>query len=297
MKKAKRHWRKAIPIVLLLLPVLAITAKVSHQTRQDHLDQSLVAAVKRLDSSEVVELLNQGADANATEQKPKTLLQTIRHVLTHWQNNHENKPPSKPELRVLAITFSPNDNLPRRHPSPKELSAMETITNALLEHGAQIQLDDKGMDPLPYAVILHWHKTVRTLVEKGANVNPHLPDDVSLLVGADPEDALTLVNHGANVNAKDHLKGWTPLYWMILVHNVDTMQVLLEHGADVRMVDEEGVPNLFYTKPEPPGSKVVDRMIELLRQHGAKLGFLDKKDQRSWWLNHGAAGVMDSGRR
>jgi ankyrin repeat protein len=63
-----------------------------------------------------------------------------------------------------------------------------------------------------------------------------------------------LVAHGADVNAREPLRGQTALMWAVAQEHPDVVRVLLEHGADVRarsrlrrLVVNRGDPNDIYT--------------------------------------------------
>ena len=51
--------------------------------------------------------------------------------------------------------------------------------------------------------------------------------------------AVWLLNHKANVNAKDK-NGQTPLHLIIARGNLKAIQALLDHGADVNATDNKG---------------------------------------------------------
>jgi ankyrin repeat protein len=43
----------------------------------------------------------------------------------------------------------------------------------------------------------------------------------------------------ANINARDHFFGFTPLTWAVMHRRLDLMQLLLAHGAAVELPDDQ----------------------------------------------------------
>jgi ankyrin repeat protein len=53
--------------------------------------------------------------------------------------------------------------------------------------------------------------------------------------GGDPRAVTTLIENGADVNAKDTAKGETPLMYAAAYNRVDAIKALLQHGADTKL--------------------------------------------------------------
>ena len=49
-----------------------------------------------------------------------------------------------------------------------------------------------------------------------------------------------LLDHGADVNAKETLRGTTPLMWAADEGHAAAIQLLIEHGADIKAQIESG---------------------------------------------------------
>jgi ankyrin repeat protein len=79
---------------------------------------------------------------------------------------------------------------------------------------------------------------IAALLRAGADANEHLPLGRSPLMVASRTgnvDAMkVLLDHGADVNAKDTLRGTTALMWAADEGHAPAIQLLLEHGADIK---------------------------------------------------------------
>ena len=107
---------------------------------------------------------------------------------------------------------------------------------------------------------------VTYLLEQGAPVDGPSPDHHTLLIIAlcsklSLPAALPLIAYGANPNARCPY-GKTTLMYAVDTNNLEIVEALLENGAEVNAVDNEGATALEYVRtPE---------MMTLLRQYGAK---------------------------
>jgi hypothetical protein len=103
---------------------------------------------------------------------------------------------------------------------------------ALLDRGAPPNVTTGGLTPLHYAVLLGDGRTVRLLLEKGANPNAQdsageTPLILAIRRGDRPTGA-ALLDFGANPNARDRA-GWTPL--QLVAGDDFWTRKLLEKGA------------------------------------------------------------------
>jgi ankyrin repeat protein len=73
-----------------------------------------------------------------------------------------------------------------------------------------------------------------------------------------------LLEHGADINVQDE-DGWTPLHWASMNGALEVVRLLLEHGSEVEAKHNGGKTTL---------QVAVDRghaeVVELLREHGSK---------------------------
>ena len=92
------------------------------------------------------------------------------------------------------------------------------IVELLLQHGARILPDAEGLYPQ--------HLVARS--------------------GQTPQLLRLLKQYGADLDQVDKLYGWTPLVHAAGEGNVPCLQELLSVGADPNIVDEKGLPAMYY---------------------------------------------------
>jgi ankyrin repeat protein len=177
-------------------------------------------------------------------------------------------------------------------------SCLTKSTTLLLEHGANPKLPIESGDITP----LHADGVSRdgcseeriieiidALISHGADVNARNREGETPLHWAvkmpgreHTAVVLELINKGADVNAHDSgisgiAVGWTPLHKAVMNKAKATVQLLLEHGADVnaRAADgqtplamAEGQIAMFknFNKPAPE----YEEIVKLLKEHGAQ---------------------------
>jgi ankyrin repeat protein len=118
----------------------------------------------------------------------------------------------------------------------------------------------------------HGHvEIVRPLVEHGANVNARdQSQSTPLHLAWDAEIVQLLVEHGADVNARDQFQ-LTPLHIASSVGKTRTVQLLIEHGADVNSRDQSQSTPLHLALS---GAKA--QAVQLLIEHGADVNARDQ---------------------
>jgi len=121
----------------------------------------------------------------------------------------------------------------------------------LLDMGAQVNaLTDQGYTPLRYAVV--WEQPlgiIRLLLAKPADTEIRSRSSFTVLHQAAELDLaeilITLLEHGADKNARRHPYGVTPLHLAAERDNVAIVEILFDHGADVNAATEDGVTPLY----------------------------------------------------
>ena len=159
------------------------------------------------------------------------------------------------------------------------------LVNELLQKDPST-INDKDQDnftPLIHAVVHHELSCVQKLLMYGARINPeseadHVPLNLAcqygstaiaqlLLVnnakilpdaeglypqhlvarsGANPQALLMLESHGANLDQRDKLYQWTPLFHAAAEGRVNCLQMLLDREVDAEILDEKGLSAMYY---------------------------------------------------
>ena len=174
--------------------------------------------------------------------------------------NYVNGGGNTPLHRVFAWSFL----------IPSGMSVRLAVAKLLIERGADVNAAHEQAEwttPLHALVIRHCEsdtafceRGVNFLIENGADVNAKLKSDWTPLAALasftgvtdmDAEEqlqvnrvALALIRNGADVNAKDNVRNWTPLHEVFLgifgEHNLHLIRTLIDNGADVNAKDDGG---------------------------------------------------------
>lgn len=128
-----------------------------------------------------------------------------------------------------------NDNTPLRLASR---AGYFEIADFLIKSEANIEAkNDVGSTPLMAAAGQGYPAIVNILINAGANLNAAADDgDTALMRAADdsPASAVLLVKAGADLEAKDN-DGYTALMWAAAHGEVDTVDLLIESGANLNV--------------------------------------------------------------
>lgn len=120
------------------------------------------------------------------------------------------------------------------------IGSMETV-KTLVEHGAGINGLSSQTTPVHVACYVNKIDVVRFLVENGADINR--PDNSGCTCLMDSvrnmELSRFLIEQGAAINAVDE-QGYTALHSAIVGDYFVSVQLLIEHGADPLITNEDG---------------------------------------------------------
>ena len=108
-------------------------------------------------------------------------------------------------------------------------------------------------------------EVVRVLLESGADPNLSIDDPGGLpaiFYCNKPDTVQLLLEHGADINAQE-TSGRSMLHMSIIDDDIDMAEYLLEHGANPKLEDDYGCGPIFYVQSA--------EAILLLADHGAKL--------------------------
>ena len=108
-------------------------------------------------------------------------------------------------------------------------------------------------------------EVVRVLLKSGADPNLSIDDPGGLpaiFYCNKPDTVQLLLEHGANINAQE-TAGRSMLHMSIIDGDIDMAEYLLEHGANPNLQDNYGCGPIFYVQSA--------EAIRLLADHGAKL--------------------------
>jgi ankyrin repeat protein len=224
-------------------------------------------------------LLERGADANATNRAGATPLmraawdkQKIRILLDHGANANARsalgntalllaaRPANSYGAVKLLLEHGADAKATNQFGVTALISAAaggdQATVRLLIQQGLDVNaqpLTDPsafifggGRSPLMWAAFRGDVALVKLLIAAGANVNAEglLGTPLSQAAWADrTEAARLLINHGADVNQRNHMEGYTPLHWAASSEKNDAslVRLLLNKGADPNLGAGENV--------------------------------------------------------
>ena len=150
-------------------------------------------------------------------------------------------------------------------------------TALLLKRGADVEATDvDGDTPLHIAVGVNNREVVVLLLRHGASVaavnnRGFTPLHFAAAVEGCEDNVGLLLDHGANINAKEATTGFTPLHIAARHEHAQCAALLLKRGADVEAADVDGDTPLHIAVRESSCEVVV-----LLLRHGADVEVADR---------------------
>lgn len=162
-------------------------------------------------------------------------------------------------------------------------AASVTAAEALLQYGAVLDVkDNAGMTPLMYAARLSAADVVECLLRHGADVAAVCElGRTALHYGAPDRSTLVwFLRHGAEVDAVDN-DGETPLFKACDGIAGAKVKLLLEHGADVHKQCHGILP---LNKVIARDTADADDILQVLLQHGAQMNRVDENGDIALFL-------------
>lgn len=250
MQTPVRHRNKRS--VLFLLALVCFSACVSSGSNQptpeaakrflklrgyDFNDRSFFAAAAAGDLIAVNGFLSAGMDPNTKDQDGDTVLAAaaaqgdLKMVNAIMQGGADPNAKGRNTWTALLLALQ-----------NKQDSVSETL---LARNDIDLKAETpEGMTALMLAVWTGKSQFVRTLLDRGADLNHQDKDGDTVLHGAalngDVRLLQTLLDRGANRNIRNKLGG-TALMWAASYGFEEAVRLLLSKGADARIKDNDGV--------------------------------------------------------
>ncbi|KAI8363658.1 hypothetical protein B0O80DRAFT_434224 [Mortierella sp. GBAus27b] len=139
-----------------------------------------------------------------------------------------------------------------------------------LAHRAEVEASREG-DPIPLSLACHFgHDDIALmLIERGSDLHASNADGLEPLhiTCREGHARLTriLTTRGARVDQEDKYMCWTPLFYAASEGHVECVNILLEAGCNINVLDEHGQTPIYYAASEGHAD-----CVELLVQAGGK---------------------------
>jgi ankyrin repeat protein len=195
--------------------------------------------------TEVVKLLlDRGADVNAVDANPGGDGATALHCATRSDAK------SAAEIVGLLLGSGAAVNVQDQGGATPLMNALDhrELALMLLAHGADVNVRDTGGNTaLMYAAARHLTGMIQILMKKGADINAENKAGKTALMNTagaidsvdDPDTVQAVLDNGANPNQFDH-EGYTALMYAAQEGLNGAVRVLLAAGANARKVNKQG---------------------------------------------------------
>lgn len=145
---------------------------------------------------------------------------------------------------------------------------------ALLESGEidVARQNEHGFPPLHVATLTEKPEIIDLLLEQGADINARDKFQSTPLHIAANEGLLATTAHLLKYKPDLELRatdGYTPFHFTVSRRRHDVMRLLLEHGAEINTLDDEGLTPIFTAIVNFNGSQGDVDMVEFLLSKGA----------------------------
>ena len=167
------------------------------------------------------------------------------------------------DLKAYGLEVAPTSTIYKRRAA---------LVHLLLNAGASVNAKRKGYSSLQLAAITAQELVVSALLSHGATA-----EGTSLLtlnMGLSPEIIDKLIERGANIEMSDPRHHKTALIWAAETGSPDTVKILLAHGADVMRQDDYGSSALHYAS-----ANARLETVQALLEKGADPNLLDEEQK------------------
>lgn len=127
---------------------------------------------------------------------------------------------------------------------------IDCVQLLLSQHASIDPTGDNDHIPLNLACQHGLSDIVKLLLEMNAQLLPDAeglyPQHLVARASKDPDLLLLLKQHGADLNQRDKLYSWTPLFHAASEGQFACLKTLLENGADPAAIDEKGLTATYY---------------------------------------------------
>lgn len=247
-----KHRKYKIFIIFIFVSLIIIFCWfILKEVRLNHLNRTLISAVKSGNVILVRAALAQGADPNSRDTGDRTNTQLISDCVARLLGKKFQASEKAPCSLFLAVS------------SERESQA---IINDLLKYGADpnargdyYEADDHVPTLILYCAVNGDQEAIQLLAKAGADVNVTDEDGRTTLnlicYYANAKTVQVLLDKGANPNIKDK-SGETPLLSAVDGWNAKVVKLLIQHGAEKNIATSWSASN-------PVLQKHIDALLRL----------------------------------
>ncbi|HZW61589.1 MAG TPA: ankyrin repeat domain-containing protein [Candidatus Babeliales bacterium] len=200
---------------------------------------------------------------------PASVKERVKAYEERIQAEEKEKEAEKKRAAKKRKVVNASDELLSKAVDADDLGAVE----AALQKGANINgYNAEGLTPLMHAPSF---EMTNFLLKNKANVNMRSNDEdqMTALMYAGPTVIKLLLEHGADINAKD-ANGYTALMHAITEDDIESAHLLLEYGADINATDAFGFTALMWAAV---GNNT--EAVKLLLEKGANAQLTNNLDE------------------
>jgi len=239
--------------------------------------RDFTGACSRRDETKALSIINNGLDANETDEDGNTVLGwAARGGLPH-------------AAKTLVEHGADVNAITDYHYTILRLAIggkSAEVVSYLISKGVDVNKACDGIDytPLMEAASFGVTDITNLLIAKGANVNARAKngtDALSLAAENGRQEVIALLaDHGANLNRLGS-QGMTPLMWASLFGHLEAVKMLAQKGAKINLQSEPYRMAALSSASSPVDEKGSDHLgvVKYLLEHGANPSLSDKNGE------------------